>query len=324
MRAGGLGVVVFADDAGRAPTYAVDRGSSLPTPCQVKGCGFKLTCTKCSGPVACGQHAHRPVHNRPTARAARARWRTWRGWLYSQRGARSNSRRRLGLFFTDTVPDRRQRLRSAVAIVFQSRGALPACASPRGEPNDHPRSVRGLADLAWLSSLPTRGALHPTPLAKTLRHRHRARSAAVASNKRGRSLQIPWRTARARFAPCRTGQPPTKHARAGDRGVVIFAANAGALHPTPLDETLLHQHPARSAAVAAKRRDRSNRTPCRAARARCAPWGTSRPPTEHVRDGGLGVVVFAANTGRAPPHAVKRGSLPPTPRQAGDCGCETT
>ena len=157
------------------------------------------------------------------------------------------------LFFTDTAPGRRLRLRNVMPS-FRIRAARPARASPRGEPADRPRSTRALADLAWLSSRPTRGALHPTPLAEALLHRHRARSAAAASKRRDHSFRIPWRAARARFAP----------------------------------------------------------------------WRTGRPPTEHARAGGLGVVVFAANAGRAPPHAVGRGSSSPTPRQVGGCGFGTT
>ena len=462
-RAGGLGVVVFAANARRAPSHAVGRGSSSPTPRQVGGCGFETTWPTRASPVARGPRALRPVENQPTAHGARARWRTWRGCLRGQRAARSTPRRWPRLFFTDTAPGRRLRLRNVVTAAFESRGARPARASPRGEPADRPRSTRALADLAWLSSRPTRGALHPTPLAEALLHRHRARSAAAASKRRDRRVRLPWRAARARFAPWRTGRPLTEHARAGGLGVVVFAANArhapphavgrgsssptprqvggcgfetpwpqrptsvargpralrpvenrptahgarraladlawlssrptrdtlhptplaeallhrhrarsaaaaskrraysfesraaqparasprgepadrprstraladlawlssrptrDALHPTPLAEALLHRHRARSAAVAFERRGHSVRVPCRAARARFAPWRTGRPPTEHARAGGLGVVVFAANARRAPPHAVGRGSSSPTPRQVGGCGFE--
>ena len=181
-------------------------------------------------------------------------WQTWRGCLRGQRATRSTPRRWPRLFFTDTAPGRRLRLRNVVATASDSRGARPARASPRGEPANRPRSTRALADLAWLSSRPTRDALHPTPLAEALLHRHRARSAAAASKRRGHRVRLPWRAARARFAP----------------------------------------------------------------------WRTGRPPTEHARAGGLGVVVFAANARRAPPHAVGRGSSSPTPRQVGGCGFETS
>ena len=52
----------------------------------------------------------------------------------------------------------------------ESRGARPPCAWPCGEPADRPWSMRALADLVWLSSRPTRGTLHPTPLAEALIH----------------------------------------------------------------------------------------------------------------------------------------------------------
>ena len=90
-----------------------------------------------------------------------------------------------------------------------------------------------------------------------------------------------------------------------------------ALQPTPLAVALLHRHPARSATAAPVPSDRSVRIPCRAARARCAPWKTGRLPTDHARAGGLGVVVFAANAGRTPPLAVGRGNSAPAPRQVG-------
>ena len=83
-----------------------------------------------------------------------------------------------------------------------------------------------LADLAWLSSWPTRGALHPTPLAEAPLYRHRVRSAAPALKHHDHSFQLLCRAARARFAPWRTGHLPMEHARAGKLGVVVCAANA--------------------------------------------------------------------------------------------------
>ena len=315
-------MVVFAANARRAPPHAVGRGSSSPTPRQVGGCGFETSWPSPLTPVPRGPRALRPVENRPTAHGARARWRTWRGCLRGQRATRSTPRRWPRLFFTDTAPGRRLRLRNVVANrltpvardpralrpvenrptahgararwrtwrgclrgqratrstprrwprlfftdtapgrrlqlriswpPFDSRGARPARASPRGEPADRPRSTRALADLAWLSSRPTRDALHPTPLAEALLHRHRARSAAAASE---------------RLAKLSTPVPR------GPR----------ALRPV------------------------ENRPTAHGAR----------------RAGGLGVVVFAANARRAPPHAVGRGSSSPTPRQVGGCGFETS
>ena len=96
-----------------------------------------------------------------------------------------------------------------------------------------------------------------------------------------------------------------------------------ALHPTPLAETPSHRHCARLAAEALHLRGHCVQLPWRAARARFAPWRTGRPRTEHARAGGLGVVVFAANARRAPPHAVCRGYSAPTPRQVDGCGFAT-
>ena len=235
------------------------------------------------------------------------------------------------------------------------------------------------------------GALYPAPLAEALDHQHRVTLAATASKRRNQSVQIPWRAARARFAPSRTSRPPIQHVRAGGLGVVAWSMR-GALHPTPLAETLLHRHRARSAAMASKyhgytvkfrsarqphasprgepadcpqstcaladlasvssrptrdalhptplaeallhryhagsaaaastRRNQQLRIPWRAAHARFAPWEISRPATEHMHAGGLGVVVFAANAGHAPSHAVGRGSSSPIPRRVAGCGFE--
>ena len=148
----GLGVVVFAATARRAPPRAVGRGSSSPTPRHVGGCGFGTSWSLCSIP--------------------RAR------------------------------------------------------ASPRREPADGPRSTCALADLAWLSSRQTRDTLILCCLTEALLHRHHARSTAAASYRRDHRVRLPWRAARARFAPWRTGRPPTEHTRAGGLGVVVFAANA--------------------------------------------------------------------------------------------------
>ena len=125
-----------------------------------------------------------PWRTEPTAMKHERAVETLRGFLRSQRGARSTPRRWPRLFFTDTAPGRRLRLQNVVVTAFDFRGVQPARASPRGEPADGPRSTRALSDLAWLSSRPTRDALHPTPLAEALLHRHRPRLAAAASERR--------------------------------------------------------------------------------------------------------------------------------------------
>jgi len=149
-------------------------------------------------------------------------------WLSSgQRGARPISRRWPRLHFNATSPVRRLRLRTVVTIAFASCAARPARASPRQKPAVHPWSTRALVDLTWLSARPTRGALHPTPLAEALLLRHRDRSVAAALARRGHTLRVLCQAARARFAPWRTNNPPTEHARACGLGVVVFTANAG-------------------------------------------------------------------------------------------------
>ena len=90
-----------------------------------------------------------------------------------------------------------------------------------------------------MSSRQTLGALLPTPFTDAVFHRHRARSAAAAFNRRNRSFQIPWPAARARFAPWRSSRPPTEHVRAGGLGVVVFAANTGRAPPCAVGQTLL-------------------------------------------------------------------------------------
>ena len=158
------------------------------------------------------------------------------------------------LFFTDTALGRRLQLRDVLIAAIGSSAARPARASPRGEPADRPRNTRALAGLAWLSSRPTRDALHPTPLAEALLHRHHARSTAAASNVDVTASD--YRVARpASAAPC--GEP------ADDQGSTRALADLAwlssrptrdALHPTPLAEALLHRHHARSTAAASKRR----------------------------------------------------------------------
>ena len=91
------------------------------------------------------------------------------------------------------------------------RATRPARALPGVEPTDGPRSTRALADLAWLSSRPTRNTLHPTSLAVTRPHRHCARSAAAASKHCGHRVRLPWRASPARVAPWMTGRPPMEH-----------------------------------------------------------------------------------------------------------------
>ena len=175
-----------------------------------------------------------------------------------------------------------------------------------------------------MSSRPTRDALHPTPLAEALLHCKRAWSAAAAWKRCNHRVRIPCRATLARFAPWIIGRPPTSTCALADLAWLSPRPTRGALHSTLLVEALLHQHHARSAAVPSECCGHSFRSPCHLARARFAPWITGQPPTEHTRSSGLGVVVFAANARRAPPHAVGRGASSPTLLQVGGCGFETS
>ena len=224
-RAGRHRVVVFTTNERRAPPHVVGRGSSPPTLPQVGGCGFETSCSLRAISVVRDGCALCPVENRPKAHEVHARWRTWRVCLHGQRAARSTPHRWPRLFFTNTVPGRWLRLRHVAFAAFNPRGARRARASPQGEQAVGPRSTRALADLAWLSSRLTSDALHPTSLAEALLHRHCARSAALASERRAHYVQSPWCATRARFAPWRTGRRPAEYTRAGGLGVVVFAAN---------------------------------------------------------------------------------------------------
>ena len=139
--------------------------------------------------------------------------------LATNAGARSTPRRWPKTSSTDTATGRRLRLRVGVANDSKCSAARFACSSPPGELPHRPRSTRALAELAWLSLLPTRGTSHPTPLNKALLHRHRHRSAAAAPQRCGQSIRIHYRVSRARFDPWRTGRPrPWRGCLSSQRG----------------------------------------------------------------------------------------------------------
>ena len=134
------------------------------------------------------------------------------------------------------------------------------------------------------------------------RIRH-ARSVATAYVYRSRRFVVPWRAARARFAPWRTSRPPTEHALcAADLARLSARSTCDALHPTPLADTLLQRHCAGSAAAASQRHNRLSIVPWRAARSCFVTW--SDQPTAHrerTARCGLGAVVCAANSLSLPP-----------------------
>ena len=72
-----------------------------------------------------------------------ARWRTWRGCLRSQHGARSIPRRWPTLSFIDTASGRRLRLQSIVAAAFESRAVCPRALRPvENQPTAHGARAR--------------------------------------------------------------------------------------------------------------------------------------------------------------------------------------
>ena len=149
--------------AQRAPSLTVGRGLAAPTPPQVGGCSFETSRPPRSAPVARGPRALRPVENRPRAHGVRTSSQDLAWLLRSQRGARSTPRRWPRLFFINTAPGWRLRLRNVVATAFGSRGARPTCASPREEPAAGPRSTRSLSDFALIIVFAANGAMRSTP-----------------------------------------------------------------------------------------------------------------------------------------------------------------
>ena len=114
-----------------------------------------------STPVARGPRALRPVENRPTAHGARARWRTWRGCLRGQRATRSTPRRWPRLFFTDTTPGRRLRLRNVVTCVRAPVARDPRALRPvENRPTAHGARARWRT---WRGCLRGQRATRSTP-----------------------------------------------------------------------------------------------------------------------------------------------------------------
>ena len=173
------------------------------------------------------------------------------------------------------------------------------------------------ACLARLSARQTRNALHPTPLTEAPLRRHRDLSAAVASNRRGRLLLIPWRAARARFVTWRTRRPPIAH-------LSLRAACLARLSARP------RSNPRRRPRLICTDTAPGQRMQLRTfVSVSFTSRGARRASHRHVENQPiahralvsarylLGAVVCAANSRRAPPHAVGRGASPPTPRSVG-------
>ena len=236
--------------------------------------------------MARGPRALRVVENQPTAQRARERLRTWSDCLRGQRGARSTPRRWPRLLFNVAAPDWRLRLRNAVVEAFKFHGARPARASPRGEPADRPQSTYALADLACLSSWPTRGALHPTPLAEALLHRHRHKWAASIVKHRDYICRIRCRTACARsdaeqdrrgfHTPRRFPPPVLLGIPGGLAGFLAFFA----FITGPLYRPSHRRTSGRPDAAAQDRGENIARTPHK--RYRCHDWARHKRATTNV------------------------------------------
>ena len=115
---------------------------------------------------------------------------------------------------------------------------------------------------------------------------------------------------------------PQSTSELADLAWLFWRPTRGTLRSTPLGEARFHRRRDGTTPANSKRRIFGVRLSCRAARARFVLSETSRPPLEHVRTGGLGVGVFAANAGRAPSHTVGRGCTSTQPRQVGGYGFE--
>ena len=188
---------------------------------------------------------------------------------------------------TATASGRWLRLRTPGGTVFDSRGARPACSSPRGESVDRPRNTS--ACTAWYGlgggagQLATRSSPAPWPwLGRT----------ATASDRRLRLRTVgvtafdnPLRAARALITAWRIGRPPTEHARVlcAVRTWLWCGTSRDALLPSPLAKKLPHGHRIKLAAAASNYRQYRIRCSWRAARALTAPWRIGRPPTEYAR-----------------------------------------
>ena len=316
------------DNSRRAPPQLVGRGSAARPPHQVGGCGFASSVLPRSIPAARGPRAHRPVENRPTAHGARTR---------ALRGAdlvvvRANSRRAppqsVGRGSAARPPHQVGGCGFGPSAMPRTiPGARPARSSPRGESADRPRSTSACTARCGLGcgAGPTRDALLPSSMAEARPHGHRIRSAAAASDRRCYRARLPRRAARALIAPWRIGRPPTEHARCTARCGLGCGAGRLATRSSPFvgrGSAARPPHQVGGCGFELSALPRSS--PCGARPARSSPRGElGRPPTEHARAlRGADLVVVWANSRRAPPQLVGRGSAARPPHQVGGCGFE--
>ena len=243
--------------------------------------------------------------------------RTWRGCDVHQFVACSSRRHRPGLDRSNTATTRRHGLRRFVVTTFKSRGARPARFSPRGVSAARPRSTRtAQCRLARLCCGPTQGALLTTSLARAQPHRHpegrwhRPRSFVVTT--------CESRCARpARISPRAVSSDRPRSMRSAVRtGVVVLWANAGRTPPHFVGQgsTALTSRQVGSMGFG---RVWSRRLNPMAHGPRAFRLVEYRPIAHEAcaAQCGLRVVVLCANAGRAPHHAVGKGSTAPTSQQ---------
>ena len=137
----GLGVVVLWTNARRAPPRTISRGSTTQTSRQFGGTGFGMSLSarwSSVWPARFTSHGVSADCPRSTRRAVR----TWRGWVVTQREARSSPSRRPRLYCTNTATGRRHGRRTFVTTAFGTHGTRPARSPPRGVSANRPRSTR--------------------------------------------------------------------------------------------------------------------------------------------------------------------------------------
>ena len=244
--------------------------------------------------------------------------------LWAKHGARSSPRRRPGLDHTNTAAAWRLVFQTYAAIEFGLHGVRPV----RSPPVEYQSTAYGAhaaqCGLGVFCCGRMVDALCTMPTGEGRPHQRFERSMARASEGHRHYVRIPCRAARALFAPRNLARPLTEHTLSSAdlaRGVVAK----------------------RGVYSCRRRRARLDRTNTatgrrrwlwwsiittfkpRAARpARCSPCGVwpDRPLSRRAAQCALGVVVFWANAGRAPPHAVGRKSTAQTPRQVGGADFE--
>ena len=200
-----------------------------------------------------------------------------------------------------------------------SRARIAPWSSGRRTAEHVPRSV----DLAWLCCGPTRGALHPhavgrgstAPTPRQVGGTELRKVVVSAFESHGAR---PARVSHHGVAA--DGPRSTRRAARTWRGCVVGQRAARSI-PTPSAEARPHQHRDRSAARRSRGFGHRVRIPWRAPARFARGVSADRPrSTRRAARTWRGCVV--GQRGRAPPHAVGRGSTAPTPRQVGGRGFE--